>query len=77
MTAFEGSSSGVFQPEELSAIKHVFEEITSEPWFSRDPSAKKSFAEYLIDTYRNRTFDPARDRPMVIDVARAHFRRGR
>lgn len=29
--------NGIFAPDELSTMKDVYEDIISQPWFSRDP----------------------------------------
>jgi hypothetical protein len=39
--------NGIFAPDELSTMKDVYDDIISQPWFSRDPEARKAFARYL------------------------------
>ncbi|MCJ8056966.1 hypothetical protein GB928_025610 [Shinella curvata] len=68
-------NSGIFEPSELAEMRDVFDEITSQPWFSRDPGAKKAFAKYLLDAYPGGTFNPATDKPMLEATARAHYGR--
>lgn len=50
------ASTGAFQPEELAALKALFDEISSKPWFSKDERTRKSFAKYLFDTYPGSTY---------------------
>ena len=68
-------SSGFFEPAELADMRDAFDEITSQPWFSRDPAAKKAFARYMLDAYAGGTFNPATDKPMLESTARAYYGR--
>ncbi|AOF92806.1 hypothetical protein [Sinorhizobium sp. RAC02] len=72
MTSF-GQGSGVYEPQDLAAMKVLFDEITSEPWFSGDPKAKKSFAKYLLENYPDGSYDPAKHRSAIEDAARKYF----
>lgn len=54
-------------------MKEVFEEITSEAWFSKEPEAKKSFANYLLENYPDGSYDPIKHRSEIEDVARKYF----
>lgn len=64
---------GVYQPEDLAAMKQVFEEITSEPWFSQDPDVRKSFAKHLLENYPDGSYDPVKHRSVIKDAARKYF----
>lgn len=68
-------SSGVFEPSELASMREVFDEITSQRWFSRDPAARKAFARHLLDAYPGGTFNPVTDKPLLEATARAHYGR--
>lgn len=41
----------VFEPDELRALKSIFDDITAEDWF--DPDQREAFARYLIETCPN------------------------
>lgn len=68
-------SSGIFEPSELADMREVFEEITSQPWFSRDPDARKAFARYVIEAYPGGTFNPTTDKPLLEATARSYYSR--
>ncbi len=68
-------SSGVFEPAELADMRDVFDEITSQHCFSRDPHARTAFAKYLLDAYPGGTFNLARDKPVLESTARAYYGR--
>jgi hypothetical protein len=74
MTAF-AYGNGVMQPEELAAMRDVFDDVASQPWFSRDPSARKSFAKYLLENFPDGSYDPVMDRPLIEASARKFFSR--
>jgi hypothetical protein len=61
---------GAFQPEELTTLKAIFDEVTHQPWFAKDEAIRLSFAKYLIETFPGSSFDPARHRSMVEASAR-------
>ncbi|WP_314092866.1 hypothetical protein [Shinella sp. M31] len=66
-------SAGIFEPSELADMREVFEEITSQQWFSRDPDARKAFARYLLEAYPGGTFNPATDKPLLEATARSYY----
>jgi len=68
-------SNGIFDPVELSAIRAVYDDIIAQPWFSRDPEARKAFARYLLDAYPGGIYRPELDRPILESVAREHYGR--
>lgn len=69
--------SNSFQPEELSAVKSVYDEIVSQDWFDQRDESKTSFARYLIETYSIGSITPARFRTIVECSARSHYSRKR
>jgi len=68
-------SKGTFEPEELGALKHVFDELTSQPWFDSSDEAKESFARYLFETFPAVTFDPVKHRSIIEASARMFYTR--
>nr|WP_298098595.1 hypothetical protein [uncultured Shinella sp.] len=68
-------NSGIFEPSDLADMREVFEEITSQPWFSRAPDARKAFARYLIEAYPGGTLNPATDKPLLEATARSYYSR--
>lgn len=64
-----------FQPEELSALKLLFEEITSQPWFDLSDGAKEAFAKYLIETFPAGAFDATKHRSILEASARMFYSR--
>jgi hypothetical protein len=66
---------GMFEPEDLAAMRAVYEDLVSQPWFSKNPHAKEDFARYLIGAFPGGTFRPELDRPIVEAAARAQFAR--
>lgn len=75
--ADEEMTKGIYEPDDLSAMQHLFVEITHQAWFSRDPRAKKSFAKYLLETYSADSFDPDTHRASIEAYARAYYPRER
>lgn len=65
------------QPEELSAVKQVYDDIVAEDWFDDSEDARSSFARYLIETYSIDSIEPARFRTIVEGSARMHYSRTR
>jgi len=61
------------QPEELSAVKLIFDDISKQDWFDKREDAKTSFARYLISTYSISQIEPTRFRTIVECSARAHY----
>jgi len=70
------TSKGTFEPEELGALKQVFDELTSEPWFEPSPEARESFARYLFETFPAVTFDPKKHRSIIEASARMFYSKG-
>jgi hypothetical protein len=66
-------TSGIFEPSELAEMREVFEEITSQAWFSRDPNARKAFGRYLFKTYPDGTYDQTKHRSAIEEAARKYF----
>lgn len=69
--------SNAFQPEELSAVKAVYDDIVAQEWFDQSEEAKASFGRYLIETYSLELIEPARFRTIVECSARTHYSRKR
>ncbi|WP_411034017.1 hypothetical protein [Shinella sp. BYT-45] len=67
------TSKGTFEPEELGALKHLFDELTSQPWFDPSDEAKESFARYLFETFPAVTFDPVKHRSIIEASARMFY----
>ena len=59
-----------FQPEELSDLKVLFDDITSQPWFDSSDGAREAFARYLIETFPSGAFDARKHRSVVEASAR-------
>lgn len=64
-------TSGIFEPSELAELREVFEEITAQPWFGRDPDARKAFGRYLFKNCRDGS--PTKHRLAVEHAARQYF----
>ncbi|MFC3073280.1 hypothetical protein [Shinella pollutisoli] len=69
------SSKGTFEPEELGALKLIFDELTAQPWFDPSDEARESFARYLFETFPAVTFDPVKHRSIVEASARMFYAR--
>lgn len=69
--------SNHLQPEELTAVKAVYDDIVSQDWFSKTDEARSSFARYLIETYSIESIEPVRFRTIVESSARSHYSRTR
>jgi len=65
------------QPEELTAVKAVYDDIVANDWFDQCEEARSSFARYLIDTYSISAITSERFRTIVECSARAHYSRRR
>lgn len=63
------------EPDELSAVKLIFDDIAAQEWFDKSEEARSSFARYLIDTYSISQIEPARFRKIVECSARMHYSR--
>jgi hypothetical protein len=61
-----------YEPGELTALKLIYDEITSQPWFRRSDETKKGFAKYLFKTFPAGQFDGERDYSAVEAVARQY-----
>jgi len=62
-----------FQPEELNDLKALFDDITGQPWFDKDASAKEAFARHLIRTFPAVSINIARHRSIVEASARMFY----
>ena len=67
------TSKGTFEPEELGALKQVFDELTSQAWFESSEEARESFARYLFETFPAVTFDPGKHRSIIEASARLFY----
>ncbi|AOF93636.1 hypothetical protein BSY16_4640 (plasmid) [Sinorhizobium sp. RAC02] len=67
--------SNHLQPEKLTAVKQVYDDIVTQEWFSKTDEARSSFARYLIDTYSIGQIEPTRFRKIVECSARSHYSR--
>ena len=65
------------QPEELAAVKEIYDEIVAQEWFDQREDAKASFARYLIETYSISAITSERFRKIVECSARTHYSRRR
>lgn len=65
------------QPEELSAVKAVYDDIVANDWFDQTEEAKASFGRYLIETYSISLIEPVRFRTIAEASARMHYSRKR
>ncbi|MCR6502532.1 hypothetical protein MUO32_26245 [Shinella sp. CPCC 101442] len=68
-------SRGTFEPEELGALKEVFDEIIEQPWFDNSQESKESFAKYLFETFPAVHFDPRKHRSIIEMSARMFYTR--
>ena len=64
-----------FEPAGLADLREVSEEITSRPWFNKDPAARKAFVKDRPDAYPGGTFSPLAGNPIL--EAKAHVGRDR
>jgi hypothetical protein len=69
------TSKGTFELNELGALKSVFDELTSQPWFDASKEARESFAKYLFETFPVVTFDPVKHRAIIEASARMFYTR--
>lgn len=70
-------TKGQFEPDELDALKSVFDDITSQPWFEQSEDAKERFAKYLFETFQAVSIDAEKHRPIIEATARAFYARDR
>lgn len=68
-------STGTLQPEQLTLLKTLFDEITSQPWFDQSSDAKEDFAKYLIESFPAEDYDPRRHRFVAETSARMFYSR--
>lgn len=69
------TSKGIFEPDELGALKSIFDELTAQPWFDASDNARESFAKYLFETFPAATFDPVKHRSIIEASARMFYTR--
>ena len=67
--------SAQLQPEELAAVKQIYDEIVAQDWFERTEEARCSFARYLIETYSISVIEPVRFKTIAECSARTHYSR--
>ncbi|WLR95743.1 hypothetical protein [Shinella zoogloeoides] len=48
MQGYRRVQKSVFEPDELRALKAIYDDVTAEDWF--DPDQREAFARYLIET---------------------------
>jgi len=63
------------QPEELLAVKRIFDDVVAQDWFDAREESRSSFARYLIETYSISQIEPTRFRKIVEWSARSHYSR--
>lgn len=49
--SFPAATFGILAPEDLAVIRNVYGRIVSEPWVSKDPTAREQFAKFVINMY--------------------------
>lgn len=69
------TSKRTFEPDELGALKSIFDELTAQPWFDASDDARESFAKYLFETFPAVTFDPVKHRMIIEASARMFYAR--
>lgn len=67
------STKGTFEPEELGALKTVFDDITSQAWFEQTAEAREGFAKYLFETFPPETFSAQKHRSIIEASARMFY----
>ena len=65
------SLTGTFQPDELNSLKSVYNDISTQRWFTKTDEAREGFARYLLTTFPGDTLDPSRDRAAIELSARS------
>ena len=63
----------VIRPEQFATIKHVYDTVTAEKWFTPSSRRREQFAAYLMDAYRNGLTDPFELRSLGRAAARERF----
>ena len=66
-------ASCVIRPEQFETIKHVYELVTAEEWFTPSSKRREQFAAYLMEAYRNGLTDPFELRTLGRAAARERF----
>jgi hypothetical protein len=69
------SARSLFEPEEMTALKAMFDAITAEPWFDNSETAKEDFAKYLLETAPDAPFDAVKHRLVAETSARMFYSR--
>ena len=64
---------GSFEPDELTALKKLFDEVTGQAWFEQTADAKKAFAKYLFNTFPAATYNAEIHRSIVEAAARKFY----
>lgn len=70
---WHSTATGSFAPEDLSSLKQIFDDITSQPWFAKDQATLESFAKYLLETFPGSAYDPAKHRAVAEASARMFY----
>lgn len=63
----------VIRPEQFETIKHVYDSVTAETWFTPSSRRREQFAVYLMEAYRNGLTDPFELRTLGRAAARERF----
>lgn len=66
-------SHGVFRPGDIAVIQRVFEQVTSELWFSRHPDRRVEFARYIFKMYMRGLVVPEQLEALCRLAARKRF----
>ena len=61
---------GTLHPEQRSAKRTAFDEITSEPWFDPSRGMREEFAKYLSNSLSVRDFDRQKHTAVIKSSAR-------
>jgi hypothetical protein len=65
--------SNHLQPEELTAVKDIYDAIVAQDWFDRREESRASFARYLLDAYSISAITAPRFRSIVECSARWNY----
>ena len=63
----------VIRPEQFETIKHVYDVVTAEEWFTASSKRREQFAAYLMEAYRNGLTDPFELKTLGRAAARERF----
>jgi hypothetical protein len=69
------ASKSAFQPDELKALKTVFDDLTSQSWFKQSKEAREDFARYVFETCPAVNFDTVKHRSVLETSARLFYTR--